>query len=314
MRITPSLLALFASSCVANTTDPADPTDPTSPDPALARLQECRGRVFVPAPTEDWRHSIQTPIITAIGAANHMGRDLIVKASTGATINAKFTYGLISKDLENEDVRVSIDDCTGWVDLGDFTTDSDGQIRVALTRSLPIGVYDLRFQVLGDGSTTSASLWVLPAGTQLVVTDIDGTLTSSDSELFEQILDGSHIPAAYPDAAALTSAHVARGFIPVYLTGEPSEVVIMDIPEFEAALVKAHEQAAAVAFTAMVVVGLAALGGLFFYRKARPLPRWLAATVHTAGTCTLLRRRSRVCSRMNSRGNPGSGPVPAKLP
>ena len=72
---------------------------------------------------------------------------------------------------------------------------------------------------------------------------------------------------------------VAALTIPVYLTGEPSEDVIMDIPEFEAALVKAHEQAAAVAFTAMVVVGLAALGGLFFYRKARPLPRWLAATV-----------------------------------
>ncbi len=218
------LLALFASACVANTTDPADPTDPTDPteptDPA-PRLQECRGRGFVPAPEQDWRHSIQSPIITAAGAANHMGRDLIVKTSTDATLNAKFTYGLISKDLEDEDVRVSLDDCTGWVDLGDFTTDSDGQIRVALTRSLPIGIYDVMFQVLGDGSTTSASLWVLPAGTKLVVTDIDGTLTSSDRELFEQILDGSHVPAAYPDAVALTTAHVARGYIPMYLTGRP---------------------------------------------------------------------------------------------
>lgn len=222
MRITPGLLSLLASACVANTTDPRDPTDPDPidpTDPVLPRLQECRGRAFVPAPTEDWRHSIQSPIITAAGAANHLGRDLIVKASTDATLNAKFTYGLISKDLEDEDVRVSLDDCTGWIDLGDHTTDGDGQIRVGLTRVLPIGIYDVMFQVLGDGSTTRASIWVLPAGTKLILTDIDGTLTSSDRQLFEQILDGSHVPVAYPDAVALTTAH--RGYIPVYLTGRP---------------------------------------------------------------------------------------------
>ncbi len=213
-------LAIFASACVANTTDPQAPTNPP-PDPVtFGTLPVCRDRPFTPAPTEDWRHSIQTPIITAAGAANHMGRDLIAKTSS-VTLNAKFTYGAISKDLEDEDVRVFLDDCTGWIDLGDFTTDSDGQIHATLTRTLPMGVYDVMFQVLGDASTTRASLWVLPAGTKLVVTDIDGTLTSSDSQLFKQILDGSHVPVAYPDAVTLTRAHVARGYIPVYLTGRP---------------------------------------------------------------------------------------------
>lgn len=72
---------------------------------------------------------------------------------------------------------------------------------------------------------------------------------------------------------------VAALTVPVYLTGEPADEVIMDIPEYDGALIKAHEQAAVVAFTAIVVVGLIALGGLIIHRKAAQLPRWLAVAV-----------------------------------
>lgn len=217
--------ALTASACVAaNTTDPVDPVDdPGAPvdEPSRPRLARCHDRAFQPAPIEAWRHSIASPIVTAVGAPNHLGRDLIVKSSTEATLNAKFTYGLISKDLEDEDVRVFLDDCTGWVELGDFTTDSDGQIRVPLSHTLAIGIYEVRFQVLGDASVTTATLHVLPTGTRIVLTDIDGTLTASDRELFEQMLDGSHVPVAYPGAVELTQAHAERGHVVVYLTGRP---------------------------------------------------------------------------------------------
>ncbi len=83
------------------------------------------------------------------------------------------------------------------------------------------GVYDVRMQVLGDQSTVSSEVWVLPRGTHIAVTDIDGTLTASDAELFRQVLDGSHVPVAYPDAVALTTAHAERGHAVVYLTGRP---------------------------------------------------------------------------------------------
>ncbi len=217
MWLTGVAFALLASACVASTTEPPDPIDPLT----LPTLRDCRGRAFVPAATEAWRHSIASPIVTAVGAANHMGRDLVVKDSTDAQLNAKFTYGVISKDLEDEDVRVFLDDCTGWVPLGDFTTDDDGQIHVPLATALPIGIYDVRFEVLGDGSLTSATLWVLPAGTKIALTDIDGTLTESDSELFEQMIDGSHVPLAYAGAVALTTAHEAKGYIVMYVTGRP---------------------------------------------------------------------------------------------
>jgi hypothetical protein len=214
------LIALTA----ACTTPIAAGDDTTLPDgtPAVGgTFQRCGARPFTPAPRADWRHDIATPIVLAAGAPNHMGRDPVVTAARGASLRAKFTYGLIGKDLEDEDVRVSIDDCTRWVELGDFTTDDDGQIRVPLALDLEVGAYDVAYQVLGDGSTTTSTLWVLPAGTHVVVTDIDGTLTASDSELFREILDGSHVPVAYPGAVDLAAAHDTRGEIVLYVTGRP---------------------------------------------------------------------------------------------
>jgi len=217
--------AMALTACVTSTgPDPADPADPDPTDPPGAtdpQFQDCRGRAYQAAPTTDWRHDILTPITTAVGDPDHAGIDLVLPTSIGAKLVGKFSYGLVSKDLEDEDVRVSIDDCNGWQSLGDFTTDGDGLISVPLTQSLSIGAHDVMFQVLGDGSTTTSTLWVLPVGTHIVISDIDGTLTTSDTELFQQILDGSSIPEAYAGAKSLTTAHAGRDQIVMYLTGRP---------------------------------------------------------------------------------------------
>lgn len=196
---------------------------PGSDAPGRARFRDCRGRAFTPAPREDWRHSVATPITTAAGAANHSAQDPIGPPGTAAGVHGKFTYGLISKDLQDEKIGVWLDDCSGWVALGTPVTDSDGRIAVdvAAARLPDPGVYEVRMQVLGDGSQTRAYVWKLPAGTHLAVSDIDGTLTSSDAQLFQQILDGSHVPVAYPGAVGLTTAHRGRGHVVVYLTGRP---------------------------------------------------------------------------------------------
>ena len=85
---------------------------------------------------------------------------------------------------------------------------------------LPVGAYEVRFQVAGDQSTTTSVLWVLPAGTRFVVSDIDATLTTSDAALFEQIFLGL-VPPAYPNSAELMAAHAGRGHVVLYLTGRP---------------------------------------------------------------------------------------------
>jgi hypothetical protein len=183
-------------------------------------FQRCTGRAYTPAPDEAWRHTIATPIITAAGDPNHSAKDTLAKPGVASMLPGKFTYGLISKDLEDEDVLVFLDDCTGWRPLGRFTTNSDGRIS-APAPALPTGVYEARFQVAGDQSTTTSFLWVLPAGTHLVVSDIDATLTTSDSQVFYQILDGSYVPLTYPNAVELTKAHEGRGYLMFYMTGRP---------------------------------------------------------------------------------------------
>lgn len=200
-------------------------TDAPAPDDAAPRprFRTCRGRAFTPAPAQEWRHTIATPIVTAAGAANHSAQDPIGDRADAVTLHGKFTYGLISKDLEDEKIAVWIDDCAGWRSLGEPLTDSDGRIAVPVPADVTTtpGVYEARFQVLGDRSTTRAYVWLLPRGTHIALTDIDGTMTESDSELFQQILDGSHVPVAYPGAVALTTAHAGRGHVVMYLTGRP---------------------------------------------------------------------------------------------
>jgi hypothetical protein len=201
-------------------------TSPDGPGPevdgstAHTTFQRCTGRAFTPAPDEGWRHDIATPITTAAGSPNHSGTDIVAQPGTAAALPGKFSYGLISKDLEDEDVLVSIDDCQGWKSLGRVATDGDGRLSVTAP-ALPTGVYEVRFQVAGDQSLTASYLWLLPAGTHVVVTDIDATLTTSDSQVFQQILDGSYVPSTYPNAVALTKAHEARGHVVVYMTGRP---------------------------------------------------------------------------------------------
>lgn len=148
--------------------------------------------------------------------------DVITPPGTLTQLVAKLAYGPTWKDLEHEQVRVYVDTCTSWVELGATTTDDDGFARMEVDVRLPPGVYETRFLVSGDASHASASLWVLPVGTRVAIADVDGTLTTDDSELFRELRDGSYAPVAYPGAAALTRAHADRGHVVIYLTGRPS--------------------------------------------------------------------------------------------
>jgi hypothetical protein len=225
MRASLLLLALvptFVAGCFGAGPYVADDADaPPSPDPGPRRtFRTCRDRPYTPAPLESWRHSFATPLTTAAGVANHSAQDPIATRGVGIVLHGKFAYGAISKDLEDERVRVWIDDCTGWRALGDARTDDDGRVAVAAPDLGGPGVYEARFQVLGDGSETRALVWVLPVGTRLVIADVDGTLTPSGG-LPRQILDGSYVPPEMPGAIDLTHAHAARGHVVLYLTGRP---------------------------------------------------------------------------------------------
>jgi hypothetical protein len=216
---------LLAAGCGGPGVPPPEPATHDAP----ATLARCLGTPFAPAPGEAWRHPLASPLTVALGAPGHSIQDVLATPAGAATVHGKFAYGTVSKDLEDERVRVSLDVCSGWVTLGDALTDADGRVAVSLPDGLGPGVYDVRMQVLGDGTLAAGQAWLLPAGTHLAVTDIDGTLTTGDEELvedvltdlFQPILGGSYTPAAFPGAAALTGALARRGQVVVYLTGRP---------------------------------------------------------------------------------------------
>src|SRR6266540_3449989 len=84
---------------------PRSPTD--AGEIPRSQFRDCTGRAYTAAPTQEWQHTTRTPLTLEAGAPNHSGQDQI-ESTTSVTIPGKFTYGTVSKDLEDELVRVSI--------------------------------------------------------------------------------------------------------------------------------------------------------------------------------------------------------------
>ncbi len=61
-----------------------------------------------------------------------------------------------------------------------------------------------------------------------IVTDIDETLTTSDSEYLQQLIDPTHDPAMRPDADALMQGYADRGYAIVYITARGEDAVLGD--------------------------------------------------------------------------------------
>ncbi|HSH17445.1 MAG TPA: hypothetical protein VLD18_15505 [Verrucomicrobiae bacterium] len=70
--------------------------------------------------------------------------------------------------------------------------------------------------------------------------------------------------------------------IPAYLTGEPAEDAVENLPGVTHHVIEEHEEAAQVAFTAQILLGAGALAGLLVFRRQRTVPAWFG------GSATLL--------------------------
>lgn len=231
------------SSPVANTETPATLDVPPPEDvkpgsknageaPAaeLPDFRDCRALTNAPPVKGSFRHR-RSKAIAKLGRVAHSAQDVIAKPREAVTIPGKFAYGRVSKDLEDEKVLVLMDTCEAWTSPGESITDDDGRTALVLSaeKNPGPGLYQLQQGVQGDGSTVSSRLTIAPAGSRLVVIDVDGTLTVGDDELvdqmkaeyLEEVVSGNRVPEAYPDAAALTKAWRAKGYLVVYMTGRP---------------------------------------------------------------------------------------------
>lgn len=200
--------------------------DSVAVDTLQTSLTTC-GSAFTPPRKSSFRHFYND--LLALGPSWHSAQDVVTTPGTAVTVEGKFAYGSISKDLEDESVQLFLHDCTGWRALGSGLTDSDGRARVRFTSPASPGRYELRMVVQGDATQTAAYLVVPPRGARLTVFDIDGTLTTSDVELvkdvltdlFKPILHGTYVPTPRPAARELVAERERRGGIPIFLTGRP---------------------------------------------------------------------------------------------
>ena len=161
----------------------------------------------------------------AVGHPHHSGLDQVGLVGGDFRLAGKLSYGSARKDLEDEAVvgwlRVGAT-CDGWVSVGRGLTDGGGRIALpapptAITKA---GRYPFTLVVAADGSRAEGELWALAAGSEVVVFDIDGTLTGGDEELVAQLLTGAD-PEPRPGALEVVRAHRAHGIQPIYLTGRP---------------------------------------------------------------------------------------------
>ncbi|HLE40337.1 MAG TPA: hypothetical protein VI956_02400 [Nitrospirota bacterium] len=62
--------------------------------------------------------------------------------------------------------------------------------------------------------------------------------------------------------------------VPVYFTGDQAGDIMERLPDVSRSLVEQHEEAASVSLMGVLILGLIAAGGLFFFRRAATMPRW----------------------------------------
>ncbi len=192
-----------------------------------------------PGPARPWHGS------APFGSANHRGRDLFLElnATSPQWVLAKFAYGaaILEAGIKGEDVDVYLlRDCGNtWEKLGttqttnaashaavEGITDEAGRIffEIPAAKKLGVGRHRLRLVVAGDLSATELFIEVVPQNAPMFVSDVDGTLTTSETAQFTSLFTGS-IPDANVDAAQALSLLAEKGYRPMYITARPEWLV-----------------------------------------------------------------------------------------
>lgn len=173
-------------------------------------------------PRGEWRHRVTGgAFASAVGAPHHAANDVVVGPNRPIEVHGKFAYGVASKDLEDEEVVLLLAPMggCGTREVARKITDDDGRVTFTLPAA-PAGVHRFWLGVPGDGSFAAGAIYVVAAGRKAVLFDIDGTLTTSDGELIEDVVGGGP-PQMWADANKVAHHWAARGYQVIYVTGRP---------------------------------------------------------------------------------------------
>ena len=142
---------------------------------------------------------------------------------TGAKARTGTTNGLFSTPLPGENVSLWYYDptSTSWQMIGRGQTDDNGHYDLPATGFVAPNDEPVYAMLEADGSCAVHYNHLMPGGSKFVVVDIDGTLTSADSELYMQTADPTYVPMMMGAADKMTQAWAAKGYPIIYLTARP---------------------------------------------------------------------------------------------
>ena len=246
MRLKPmSLFAMSSTLSLAITLTACGVAEESTLQQNLAKNQAVPVCGVTPACDASPAVGTKTGFLTANpkGKAFHFGKDFYYNESEDQWIIAKFQYGnfFLRSPLVHEEVTIQLlRDCGAvWETLGTTMTTSEGEhadvlhyadqggmvfFKIPTAQKLGLGRHRIRLVVSGDQSATELFLEVLPQGATLFVSDVDGTLTTS--ELVEGLASilGT-LPPAHPGAAVLFNSLTKKGYRPLYLTARSTNLV-----------------------------------------------------------------------------------------
>jgi hypothetical protein len=178
------------------------------------------------------------------GNAFHRGHDQYLQEGQDQWIIGKFSYGnfVFRGDLRGEKVDIYLLRGCGqtWEKLGSAWTssrkgenptvegveDQGGRVyfQIPPEKTLDIGRHRLRLVVAGDRSATEMFVEVLPKGVPLFVSDVDGTLTTSELAELGNVI-GNKTSEAHPFAPEALTALSQKGYRPYYLSARAENLV-----------------------------------------------------------------------------------------
>jgi len=182
------------------------------------------GNQLLTGSTEEFRDSDHADY--ARSEAHHMARDITLAEGKDARLEARFSYGQFRRDLDREKIEILADICEEELkSLGFATTDTDGIINISPDmEAFPSpGLYKIHYRVAGNNHVTESLLRILKPDEKVAVFDIDGTLTTGDTELFKGLIP-DYSPEERKDAAKTTRMMASLGYHIVYLTGRPFDL------------------------------------------------------------------------------------------
>jgi len=221
------------------TAGPTDDTTTGTPPAECVPVPSCDAPPPSAGPTLDWEN-FESDIVSSSGAVRHRGRDMFYNPGDTHWVMAKFAYGPTDWDLSGERVDLFLlRNCLweggegDWEPLGPAYTTSDGDhptvegvedsggwVFFQMPQALPLGRHRIHFVVRGDDTRADTYIEVVEPGTPIILSDIDGTLTTSEWErLVDFLLD--NIPDVNPGAPDALHALVDLGYRPMYLTARP---------------------------------------------------------------------------------------------